>query len=406
MFDTESFSHFLSYGATDQQTARELREVFDGLVVPGTIAAFQHQGTGGFVLTLSATVEGAPYIIDPRFPLFQQALRQPKKSHISLANALGDSTLIRDERPTPADFTDGRIRRVAANWVKFNKEYRGTAGDKFAKYEKRLDEPVTLENAREPEAVLAPYFVCSGVADPWWQRSIALFEASKLAAGETPCIRVIAASNAESLLELVSTVNDAQAILWVSDLNEISATPSELRTYLEAISAATTRGTRTFALYGGFFAVLARSAGLNGTSHGIGFGEYRDWVELPRSGPPPARYYLPAIHRYVPTDDAEWLSRLDESLTACECDQCDGKSPNDLDYHELMKHSVECRSREISEWAGMSPQESAAQLTIERNAFVGGVQAVGVSDRQSRRVNRLVDHLPRWAAALDAFGSD
>ena len=71
MFDVE-FEHYLTYGATDQQTVRRLPGQFTGLMIPGTVAAFQREGTGGFALTLSATEAQTPYVIDPRFPLFQQ----------------------------------------------------------------------------------------------------------------------------------------------------------------------------------------------------------------------------------------------------------------------------------------------------------------------------------------------
>ena len=74
MFDR--FSHLLSYGATDQKTVLELLGKYQGLIVPGTVAAFQRQGTGGFVLSLSATADAPPYRIDPRFPLFQKARRE------------------------------------------------------------------------------------------------------------------------------------------------------------------------------------------------------------------------------------------------------------------------------------------------------------------------------------------
>ena len=34
--------------------------------------------------------------------------------------------------------------------------------------------------------------------------------------------------------------------------------------------------------------MLLQNCGLAGSSHGIGFGEYRNWIELPELGPPPA----------------------------------------------------------------------------------------------------------------------
>ena len=45
MFDTQ-FDHYLTYGATDQRTLRELQDSFTGLIVPGTVAAFQREGNG------------------------------------------------------------------------------------------------------------------------------------------------------------------------------------------------------------------------------------------------------------------------------------------------------------------------------------------------------------------------
>src|ERR1035438_4102095 len=87
----EDFSHFLSFSATDQQTARDLTGCYDGLVVPGTVASSQAEGTRGFVLTLSATSHGPAYVVDPRFPLFQQALPAARHSHTALAEVLGES---------------------------------------------------------------------------------------------------------------------------------------------------------------------------------------------------------------------------------------------------------------------------------------------------------------------------
>ena len=66
---TRQFSHYLSYGASDQKTVVDLRDVYNGILVPGTVAAFQREGTGGFVLSLSAA-DSIPYVIDPRSPLF------------------------------------------------------------------------------------------------------------------------------------------------------------------------------------------------------------------------------------------------------------------------------------------------------------------------------------------------
>src|SRR5258708_3356214 len=119
MFD--DFSHFLSFSATDQQTARELAGSYDGLLVPGTVASFQTDGTKGFVLTLSATSSSPRYAVDPRFPLFQQPLPSPKHSHRTLADIFGVPALVQSQQEmAPDSYTDKLVEFITDNWLKFN----------------------------------------------------------------------------------------------------------------------------------------------------------------------------------------------------------------------------------------------------------------------------------------------
>ena len=141
MFDVE-FEHYLTYGATDQQTVRRLAGRFTGLMIPGTVAAFQREGTGGFALTLSATEAQTPYVIDPRFPLFQQPLHAPKKSHEALAAILGKPDLVSEQEPSVAKFSREVIDDIAKHWAELNANYRDSATAKFDKYAKRLNEAV------------------------------------------------------------------------------------------------------------------------------------------------------------------------------------------------------------------------------------------------------------------------
>jgi hypothetical protein len=302
------FAHYLAYGATDQETFRELRASYTGVLVPGTIAAWQRQGTGGFVLTLSATPEAIPYVIDPRFPLFQQGFANPKASHRALADLLGDPDLVRLTDPVPEDFPDARLRRVAENWVTFNTEYGLTSSEKFDKYAARLGEEIRPSEAQGPEVVLAPYFVCDGRGDPWWDLSARLFEYTHDACSGRSCVRVICVRHSRVLEDLLDDIDSGEQLaIWVSGLDEHHAEPQDLAAYRQALASAQRSGQETFALYGGFFSVLLGTVGLCGSAHGIGFSESRNWRELPESGAPPARYYLPQFHRYVSQDLAQQL---------------------------------------------------------------------------------------------------
>jgi hypothetical protein len=396
MFDR--FSHYLTYGATDQQTVRELRESYDGLIVPGTVAAFQREGTGGFVLSLSATPEAPPYLIDPRFPLFQKAIIAPKKSHEALAELLGEPGLVRQFEPRPEDFPPELIAQIARKWVEFNTSYETRQAAKFRKYASRLDEDVEAENAKAPSAIVAPYFVSED--DEWWRLSREFLAATRqFAPPEIPVLAVTACATSAELDKRLSEGGEERSIIWVSGLEELGSDPSDLLTYAQAVGAANDRGQSTFALYGGFFGVLLGSAGLRGACHGIGYGEHRNWPELQQSGPPPARYYAPRFHRYIGQDLAYQLWSLDADLTACECDICGGRPPL-LDYHDLMKHSVLARQAEIDRWSTLDLHDTLSLLEEETESLEEDIEAAGLPVPLVAPTERATRHLSRWIAVL------
>jgi len=377
--------------------------MYSGILVPATIAAFQRQGTGGFVLSLSATDESPPYIIDSRFPLFQQRLEAPKKSHTALAELLDDDELVlTDHEPTPTEFPKDRIDPMARHWVEFNLGYGQRENANFDKYAKRLGQDVRPEQAKAPEAILAPYFACRDSRDPWWERSTAFFESTKAQAGDVRCLRVLCALTGAGLDDLLATVSEAeQLVIWVSDLDEHNTTADELMSYRKAVENGSRRGHELFALYGGFFSVLLGAAGLRGASHGIGFSEHRSWRELPKSGAPPARYYLRRVHRYVVQDLAQVLYEVSPAITECPCPHCNGRPPIALDYHDLMKHSVWCRDEEIRVWHGTSLETAGQILRNEYEGLTRQITTARLVPRIRGRALDVLQHLPEWAAALE-----
>lgn len=400
----EPFAHYLAYGATDQETFRELRDAYDGVLVPATIAAFQRKGTGGFVLSLSATDEAPPYMIDSRFPLFQQALEAPKKSHSALADLLDDPDLVViGLDPTPDDFPEDRIANIARCWVDFNTGYGQRESATFDKYAKRLGVDVRPDRAQNPEAVLAPYFACDGPADAWWERSRLFFEHTSNYTSGVRCLRVVCARNAAALDPLLADVpNPERLVVWVSGLDEHNATAGHLIEYRRAIANAVRRGHEPFALYGGFFSVLLGADGLRGSSHGVGFSEHRNWRELPTSGAAPARYYLRRAHRYVSQDLAQQLYMASPDITECPCEHCAGRPPIALDYHELMKHSVWCRAEEIRRWYDVNLNAVATVLSDEFDALNVQIDQSGLPPAIRVRARSVLEHLPEWARALRA----
>ena len=271
--------------------------------------------------------------------------------------------------------------------------YQQQTGGKFAKYAARLGEPVELPDAKSPRYVLAPYLVAEGPGDAWWTKSQELFQATRRHVNDDRCVRVVASSSVEALAALLETIDDPKVAIWVNDFDELRRSHNELAEYGRAIARFSRRTSRAFALYGGFFGVLLQNVGLSGLSHGIGFGENRAWVELPQSGPPPARYYLPQLHRYIQPDEATQLLFADERLAHCGCEDCGGEPPIALDYRALMSHSVRCRAMEIESWGGLELVQTSDRLRHETSEYDDILHSSGVS-RNYHSQNRATDASP------------
>jgi hypothetical protein len=406
MFD--GFSHFISFSAKDQQTARDLTGCYDGLVVPGTVASFLADGTKGFVLTLSATSAAPPYVVDPRFPLFQQPLSDPRRSHRALADVLGAPFLVQPERPiSPDAYTDELIELITDNWLRFNSGFTDIALTKFNKYAERLNENIIPANRKGPAWILPPYLTTLA-GDPRWTRLSGRFWQCAQDRCELPgsLVRVVAVDTADLLEEQLLSCPDDRLVIWVNNLDEVLAEPDtqgDLVTYGRAIQEARARGKKTFALYGGFFSVLLGMFGLSGASHGIGYSEHRAWEELPQTGQPPARYYLIKAHRYVSMDLALFLWEQDRSLVACDCAECQSDTPALLDYSALMKHSVRCRAAEVKHWSHVSPDQAVNELSLAAEMFEDVIADLQIPPNLRRSAERCPSSLRVWAAAVGAI---
>lgn len=141
--------HFLAYGNSDQASFRnpEVRRCFDMISVPSTIASYYADATAAFVLS-----SGRDYFIEPRTPLFQEWIREPRASHYTLAAAMGHAVQDRlgplSERESkivqfPAGFYSHDVcDEVVASLISFQRDYGGRAehiSEKLNRYRSLLD---------------------------------------------------------------------------------------------------------------------------------------------------------------------------------------------------------------------------------------------------------------------------
>ena len=399
----ESFSHFLAYGSTDQETLRELTNQYDGLLVPGTIAAYQADGTRGFVLTLSAAVQ-RPYAIDPRTPLFQYRNPAPKQSHIALARVLGIEEELAANGLVPIEaWTDAYCGGVATAWVEFNSDYTNITPKQFDKYARRLGKKMPVADARLPAWILAPYLMQTADLD-MSEVNERLWTASIHAAGDRSdrLRRVVAATRAEDLRDLALNAGQEELVIWMDNLDEVDPSNADrLAQYALAVARMGEAGIRPFALYGGYFSVALSTVGLHGASHGVGFSEHRDHIELKTSGGAPARFYVQRLHRYLPVDIASELWRQRPELVESYYPGFRDRDPGEYSYHELMKHSVYARSDEIRGVRDATPADVAAQLRSVAATYRSEIEGISLSRPVSRRIEMSLAHLPVWSRALE-----
>jgi hypothetical protein len=359
----ESALHWLSYSHTDQALLRDpaLDGTWDALVVPGTLAAFYFEGTGGFVLA-----RGRPYVIDPRTPLLQTievSRPEPKKSHLALAEIHDpDVPGLWPQSEIPlTHWQDGRWASVVHRVIDFQERYSISATAKIDKYAKLLAEATGRQlqvNPDPPHRIVPPYWAVTGADDPWWDLSREAIEIALDRCGPTRVMPIIAAQREmpiagfEDLLGGLPDDTEA-AFCWRGSWDEAEATPSDIRGWASVAQTGHLYGVEVTNLYGGFLSVLLGATGLDGLNHGVGYSEQRDVRRLGATGAPPTRYYVPALRNFVSRASAQPVLDALPREWACDCPSCDRVKDRGvpvvdaMSVEDLKRHFLICRHREI-----------------------------------------------------------
>jgi hypothetical protein len=365
--------HSLSYSHADQSLLRDpdLDHCWDGLVVPGTLATFYFEGTGGFVLT-----RHVPYLIDPRTPLLQTLdVRRgpPKKSHLKLAE-IHDHDVIATWPDYEIDRThweDGRWPAVVTSVLDFQLSYSGTATAKVAKYLQLLHEAgrdVSARNPPDPQWLVPPYWAVDSPADPWWAlaRDAIRIAAEAHGARVTPILALRNDVPIFMFSELIGQVPDGitDVFCWSSNWQEASATETDIRGWIGVLETAQDRGVRVRNLYGGYLSVLLTAKGLAGLNHGVGYSEARDYRRLSTTGAPPTRYYVPALREFLTVPTAQPVIDHLPAQWACPCPVCQAVVDADgrpriggLNPEALKKHFLFARAAEFQRVDASLPDE-------------------------------------------------
>lgn len=418
-----TFQHLLAYGNSDQASFRnaEVQRSFDVMTVPGTIASYYSEATVAFVL--SSQID---YLIDPRTPLFQGDLASPRASHLALAEWHGATVLSMLTKAgvagfNPAFWSTSVVQEMVSEVISRQRNYAGSASAvqlKLDRYAKLLAEAMQQQGelppttyAKMPYAVLAPYFAVSGITDPWWAVMQRVWTSCASLSDSNQIIPVLCvdgrplsagagASTLGALLSRLPIALSSECFFWITNFDERKVTEAELRQLWQVI-ASQPEGRRLVNMYGGFFSICLRHAGLKGFGNGLTYSESRDWPALASTGAAPPRYYVRDLHAFLPPGLAASLIDLVPSFE-CPCDACAGWRSNggtiaSLQYHDLKRHFALARRWELDLTAGATLSNISGKLRDAR-----------LRAEEARASNNLVlkalpstEFLERWAAVLD-----
>lgn len=420
------FVHLLAYGNSDQASFRhpDVRDAMDLMTVPGTIASYYDEATAAFVLSVEV-----PYLIDPRTPLFQNVLDSPRASHYTLGEWHGRSvdkhmraSMGEDVNFPPSFWTDEVVEEMVGEVIGRQRNYAdkaSTVTEKLDRYSRLLAEAMAEygveppeSHASSPDVILAPYFAVTGELDPWWNVMRRVWE-NCLRLDDPGDIRPVLcvgprfeasveADGIQVLEELLPRLPEGLAqscLFWITGFDERAASIDQLVRLYRLVKAQA--GTRSLVnLYGGFFSICLRHAGLVGFGNGLTYSESRAWPALSSTGAAPPRYYVPRLHKFLPQAAAAELVRVVPSME-CPCQACAdlgtaGESIAAMPYHQLKRHFALARQWEIEFVAHHSLEEIATALEAAK------AEVTAVSAALPRAANTDLRHLETWASALRA----
>ena len=281
-----------------------------------------------------------------------------------------------------------------------------------------------------PAAVFAPYFYIDpdrsddGVAMLADCAASAASALNSIPIHAVLCTDVAMLDRAEFLDATAARMKDsgvAGVWLWFSRFYEERAARQQLL-HLRAFVENLREKVRVYNMHGGYFSLALSRFGLNGVSHGIGYGEQKDVIPVIGQSTPTVRYYLPDLRRRLGVPVIERVltgigvgTAADFYEQICGCAICRGVIQDDIkqfsafgDLHYSTEHSRRMaqtpaaarrcrfhfllnRLRERADIAGRSATDIAEDLREAREKWGGEPTTKGA-----------VDHLRRWEDVLRA----
>jgi len=132
------------------------------------------------------------------------------------------------------------------------------------------------------------------------------------------------------VVDLIKKSGVAGVWLWFSRFYEEAAEFHQLKNF-RAFIEDLRQNVEVYNMHGGYLSLALSRFGLNGVSHGIGYGEQKDVIPVIGQSTPTVRYYLPDLHRRLGVPQIERALKgvgvkapEDFFAKVCDCAICQG----------------------------------------------------------------------------------
>jgi hypothetical protein len=399
-------THYLFYQHNVQRFFISHLEKFDGIIVPFSIAVSFPAATYGFIRALLGKDQSKHFALDPRSALFQQGWSRAnvREPHRKMAAIFGEpfSSIGLQRALATQDLPDAAISEITKTCIKYQLDFRVLKDEqrKLDKYRKLLGVD-TVPEISNPQHFIPPYFRFAAVGDDWYETSMKCNEAATtLVKADDICPIVHFGDWPEkdqwaAVAARLKTAGINSLFTYPNNFREHEAGAGELKKYAESTEALATAGLSTLALHGGYFAILLEKKGLSGFGNGVGYGEWRD-SGYHRGGTADIRLYMPKLHRFLDTANAQSLvSRNQEYFTADSdllTEYALAQKPlTAVTLQEALDHFMESRQREIESVRA----KTLGDLTKELLQTVEVLKSIGQLEAET-----YGSSLSRWAVAL------
>lgn len=329
-------------------------KVFDGIIVGANV----FEATSGATASLLGKKLKLPFYIDPMTYVFGcdldgirseqkrkgKTVVDYKRSYRSLAAKLGavfKGALDQNDPITSSGFPRSQVKKTCQSVVDYQlncirQEF--SADEEYSEY----SEVIPL-----PTGVFSPYFYIHGDNKDDFDLFLRLTTATVQLQVEVPVHAVLCANSellndsafVDEVLEKLPLTGAKGIWLWFSKFDEWESNADMLLNFRNLVEGLSHSGLQVFNRHGGFFSILLHKYGMTGLSHGVGYGEKKDVLQI--KGPPNApivNYYVPALHKRFGIPDIEWcFDNLNVRTVAsfhtniCGCVICKGVVRNSLD---------------------------------------------------------------------------